>query len=117
MHRNPVVINVDATLREAAEKLAVGEFHALPVIDEDAQLVGIVTTSDLLEYLLQHVPRGDGSILEDVSELQELAEDNRLLKAVCKAAELYVRSGHADREHSVLVKALSDLRESKSVSL
>ncbi|MDJ0699355.1 MAG: CBS domain-containing protein [Woeseiaceae bacterium] len=117
MHRNPVVIHVDATLREAAEKLAVGEFHALPVIDDDARLVGIVTTSDLLEYLLQHVPRGDGSILEDVSELQELAEDNRLLKAACQAAELYIRSGHADREHSVLVKALSDLRESKSVSL
>ncbi len=117
MHQNPVIIGADATLRDAAEKLAVGEFHALPVIDDDTQLVGIVTTSDLLEYLLQHVPRGDGSILEDVSELQELAEDNRLLKAVCQAAELYIRSGHADREHSVLVKALTDLRESRSVSL
>ncbi len=63
MHRNPVVISTDATLRDAAEKLAVGEFHALPVIDDDGELVGIVTTSDLLEYLLQHVPRGDGSIL------------------------------------------------------
>ena len=64
MHRNPVVINADASLRDAAEKLAVGEFHALPVIDDDAQLVGIVTTSDLLEFLLKHVSRGDGSILE-----------------------------------------------------
>ena len=117
MHTNPVVLSTQATLREAAEKLCVGEFHALPVIDEDAELVGIVTTSDLVEYLLKHVSRGDGSIVEDGSELQGLLERNRLLQAACKAAELYVRSGHADREHSILVRRLAEARESSAISV
>ncbi len=117
MCANPVVIGADATLREAAEKLAVGEFHALPVIDDDNALVGIVTTSDLLDFLLKHVSRGDGSIIEDGTELQGLVDDNRVLKAVCKAAEMYMRSGHADREHSVLVKCLAEAREAKGVDL
>ena len=117
MNSNPVVIKKDAKLREAARKLAVGEFHALPVVDDNNQLVGIVTTSDLLDYLLKHVPRGDGSILEDVSELQSLDERNRMLNAVCRAAELYIRSGHADREHTVLVKRLAEARETGAIQL
>jgi CBS domain-containing protein len=117
MRANPVVIGADATLREAAEKLSVGEFHALPVIDDDGALVGIVTTSDLLEYLLKHVPRGDGSVVEDGGELQGLVESNSALKAVCHAAERYIRSGHADREHSVLIKRLAEARSAKAVDL
>ncbi len=117
MHSNPVVLSREATLREAAERLSVGEFHALPVVDEDAALVGIVTTSDLVEHLLKHVPRGDGSIVEDGSELRDLVERNRLLEAACKAAELYMRSGHADREHSILVRRLAEARESNAISL
>jgi hypothetical protein len=34
------------------------------------------------------------------------------LDAVYQAAERYVRSGHADHEHSVLVKCLADVRAS-----
>lgn len=117
MHPNPVVIARCASLREAAEKLAVGEFHALPVIDEDTTLAGIVTTSDLVEHLLKHLPRGDGSIIEDGSELRELVERNRVLRAACEAAELYVRSGNADREHSILVKRLADARESSAIGV
>lgn len=110
MQTNPVVLPYSASLRDAAEKLRVGEFHALPVIDDDGAVVGMITTSDLVEYLLHHVPQGDGSIQEDSSDLRSLVEQNRLLKAACDAAELYIRSGHADREHSVLVKRLDELR-------
>lgn len=39
-----------ATVREATEILSDGSFHALPVVDDD-QLVGIVTSTDLLRYL------------------------------------------------------------------
>lgn len=117
MNTNPVVISKHASLRDVAEKLSVGEFHALPVIDDDGLLVGIVTTSDLVEHLLKHVPRGDGSIIEDGSELQDLVERNRVLRAACEAAELYVRSGHADREHSILVKRLAEARESSAIRI
>ncbi len=38
-------------IRRAAEILANGEFHSLPVIDEESNLVGIVTSTDLIRYL------------------------------------------------------------------
>lgn len=117
MQSNPVVIATDASLRDAAEKLALGEFHALPVIDGDSTLVGIETTSDLVEHMLRHLPRGDGSIVEDAGDLRDVLERNRLLKAACEAAELYIRSGHADREHSVLIKRLDEARRSKAISV
>ena len=48
---NPVTIDSSSTVREAAKVLAVSEFHSLPVVDGD-QLVGIVTSSDLISYLV-----------------------------------------------------------------
>lgn len=39
------------TIREAAELLCKGQFHSLPVIDDDQNVVGIVTTTDLIHYL------------------------------------------------------------------
>ncbi|MDH3989698.1 MAG: hypothetical protein OEV34_11240, partial [Gammaproteobacteria bacterium] len=44
------------------------------------------------------------------ASLVHLAEQNRLLKAVSKAAELYMRSGHGEHEHSVLIKTLADVQ-------
>jgi len=42
--------------------------------------------------------------------LLHLDEQNRLLKDVSKSAELYMRSGHGEHEHSGLVKTLADLQ-------
>jgi CBS domain-containing protein len=47
-----VTIDSKNTIREAAEILAKGKFHALPVVDGE-ELVGMVTSSDLLEHLLE----------------------------------------------------------------
>lgn len=47
-----VVASLDTTLAEAARKLAGLEISALPVVDADGQVVGIVTESDLLNALL-----------------------------------------------------------------
>lgn len=56
METQVVVVNRNATLRDAAEKLCMGNFHALPVVDRRRRLVGIVTSSDLIGKLLQHLP-------------------------------------------------------------
>lgn len=110
MELNPVVLTTTATLRDAAEKLMKGGFHALPVVDADRSLVGIVTSVDLIDALLKSLPVGDGSIIEAPAQsLSDLMEDNRLLRQVCKAAELYLRSGHGEHEHSVLIKCLDDV--------
>ncbi len=48
---SPVVVQADQSIKEVAEILAEREFHALPVV-QDTTLVGIVTTTDLIQYLL-----------------------------------------------------------------
>ena len=56
METNLVVLADSATLREAAEKLSMGNFHALPVVNKKRRLVGIVTSSDLINELLNELP-------------------------------------------------------------
>ena len=53
MVRNPKCIPVSATIKEVAEIFLDAEFHALPVVDQNNKLMGIVTTTDLINYLLE----------------------------------------------------------------
>ena len=57
METKVIVVRDNSTMRDAAEKLSVGGFHALPVVDRKRRLVGIVTSSDLVGQL---VARLDG---------------------------------------------------------
>ena len=52
MAKNLISVNSNSTIKEVAEVLSKKEFHALPVID-DNKLVGIVTTTDLINYLIE----------------------------------------------------------------
>jgi len=147
MERDPVVLDSMANLRVAAVKLSTGGFHALPVIDPDRTLVGIVTSSDLIDHLLHQIPRNDGSIHpheaahtvtaqpseKDISTVLEIAEReresklgqvllyyqerNKLLQKACRAAEIFLRSGEGEHEHSVLVKSLADVRGSNDARI
>ncbi len=54
MAKNIVTVNSTATIKEVAKILASQEFHALPVVD-NGMLVGIVTTTDLINYLLKQL--------------------------------------------------------------
>jgi CBS domain-containing protein len=52
MQRDLVTIDRDDTVQTAIDLLARGKFHSLPVVDEEGSLVGIVTSIDLLAYLM-----------------------------------------------------------------
>lgn len=52
MTSNVEVIAHDANIKDAAEVFTKKEFHALPVVKEDS-LVGIVTTTDMIKYLVE----------------------------------------------------------------
>mgnify|MGYP001813912654 FL=1 len=52
METNVTVLDKNSTLREAVEKLSIGNFHALPVVDRKRRLLGIVTSTDLLSELI-----------------------------------------------------------------
>lgn len=145
---DPVTLDVFADLIDVAKALSDGSFHALPVVETDNVLVGIVTSSDLVNHLLMQIPQGDSSLQESKQEGQagkvsdaelaaalrlartsvdsgqpnELAEvllylreQNRLLRDASKAAELYMRSGHGEHEHAVLVKALAEVQRKAAV--
>ena len=51
MAKNLISVSSSTTIKEVAELLSKKEFHALPVVDNNV-LVGIVTTTDLINYLI-----------------------------------------------------------------
>jgi CBS domain-containing protein len=57
MQPAPVVVTEDASLQDAATRFSLGGYHALPVVDADDQLIGIVTTTDLITRLLEQAPQ------------------------------------------------------------
>lgn len=52
MAKKLVTVSPETTIKEVAEILSTKEFHALPVVEGDL-LVGIVTTTDIIKYLLK----------------------------------------------------------------
>ena len=56
--RTPVIrVSSVTSVAEAAERMVGAGVHALPVVDEDDRLLGIVTTTDVIRSLLHGVPR------------------------------------------------------------
>lgn len=52
MAKEPKTVGPDTTIHNAAEILTENEFHALPVTDSNGNLEGIITTTDVIKYLL-----------------------------------------------------------------
>lgn len=44
-------LTVDATVRDAAERLSAGDYHSVVIVDALGDLAGIVTSTDLIRYL------------------------------------------------------------------
>ena len=53
MAKVPLTVTADTTVKEVVEILAKQTFHSLPVVENGNELVGIVTTTDLLNYFLE----------------------------------------------------------------
>jgi len=51
MKKNPRTLSNDSSIRDAAEALSTADFHALPIVS-GKNLVGIVSTKDLIKFLL-----------------------------------------------------------------
>ncbi|HEX2736265.1 MAG TPA: CBS domain-containing protein [Polyangiaceae bacterium] len=52
MEKRLVTLHPKDTLRRAAELFAEASFNSLPVVDEEGELIGILTMRDLLRYIL-----------------------------------------------------------------
>lgn len=53
MSKKLSTVNKEDTMDHAAQKLLLGNFHALPVLNDGA-LIGIISSSDLLKYYLNN---------------------------------------------------------------
>lgn len=58
MTENPIAITPETGLREAALLMIENKVGGLPVIDEQHQVLGIITESDLFETLVQQLDQG-----------------------------------------------------------
>lgn len=102
MRTNVVTVSDRATIAEAAQRLSTGGFHSLPVVDQHERLRGLVTSTDLIEFLLETpVERPLPADLERRLEK---------LERVFKAAEHYLHSGLAASEHARLERAIQAAR-------
>jgi CBS domain-containing protein len=57
MHRSVVSLPPHASVGEAAERMSEAGVHAVPVVDEQERVIGILTTSDVIHSLLHGPPR------------------------------------------------------------
>ena len=53
MTRDPVTVTEDTQLREAAKLVSKNKFNALPVVSASGALVGVLTTTDILNGLVK----------------------------------------------------------------
>ena len=51
MRTDVVTLKESETVRDAARELRSSTFHSLPIVDDEGNLVGIVTSADLIAYL------------------------------------------------------------------
>ena len=105
MSTDVITVNFSATIEEAAKLLSAGGIHALPVVNDNQRLEGIVTSTDLINFLLEASPPPDAP----PEILQRLAS----LKKVMEAAEHYLHSGQGVTEHGRLANAIETARKQR----
>lgn len=54
MSRDPITIAPDATIGEAAQLMLKNMISGLPVVDDEGQLVGIITESDIFRLVVRN---------------------------------------------------------------
>lgn len=52
MTKELTTLGAGRTVREAAQILSDGNFHSVPIVGDDDELVGIVTSTDIIRYLV-----------------------------------------------------------------
>jgi len=56
MTRNPETVSSDDQMLTAINKMSIGGYRRLPVVDADGKPTGLLKVSTILHYLVQHFP-------------------------------------------------------------
>lgn len=114
MRRDVVVLSETSTILDAAKALQQGDIHALAVLAWSGAVVGIVTSSDLIETLLdalEHSTNDESSEARSGNGHEASEEQVQLLRQVFRATIQYLESGCAEIEHGRLLRAVNEARE------
>jgi len=116
MQRNVRALPQNATLLDATRALSRGGFHALPIVATDGRVVGIVTSTDIIQALADDLQRGASGSAHAApaaaTEAPSLGEAQiKALRDVYRAVTNYLRSGRAEIEHTRLLQAANRARE------
>jgi CBS domain-containing protein len=57
MTRNPETLTPDDPIAFAMQLMSVGGFRHVPLVDADRRPVGILSVKDIVDYLVEHIPR------------------------------------------------------------
>ena len=76
MHRPVVSLRANVSLGDAAERLIESGVHAVPIVDDEDRVLGMVTTTDIMRSLLHGPPR-KGSVPPPRSTEQPPTDDSR----------------------------------------
>jgi CBS-domain-containing membrane protein len=118
MHATVVAAGPTTSVEEAARLMVRHGIHALPVVGAEDRLLGIVTTTDIMNAGLHSVlgtaraaaPRAGATASDEISNMaaacERLGQQVRQLERVRLAAERYLRGGQDERLHAELTLAL-----------
>jgi CBS domain-containing protein len=114
MQRNVRTLPHSATLLDAATELLSADIHALPVLGADGRLIGIVTSTDVMQALVDELrqPAASPKPVRLPPPAREAEDPERkALRDVYRAVRNYLRSGRAEIEHGRLLRAANVARE------
>lgn len=148
MMRQPVITaSLDDTIADAASRMVTHGIHALPVVNDDNRLLGIVTTTDIMQAILHGIGLKSAPVRDSAnrkpSELQMrraiesaesvvlngadtdgvaasmlyLRERNALLEELREKVARYLRGGQEERLHTVLLKDIDRLEQQAELSM
>jgi acetoin utilization protein AcuB len=102
MQRPPVTIGANDTIEKAASIMASKGIHALPVVDDRGYLIGIISTTDIINAALQGAAAADVPVGADTAVSSRLRD----LEAVFLLAQRYVTAGQDEQLHGQLLRAI-----------
>lgn len=102
--RSPAItVSEHESVQRAAELMADNGIHSLAVVDSDGALIGIVTTTDMMDCCLNS---STGSSERPANADAPDAARIRSLEEVASAAKRYLNAGQPEHLHAALRKAL-----------
>jgi predicted transcriptional regulator len=99
MTPNPVTIAADRRIRDAAKVMVDAGVKRLPVVDEDGNLIGIISRADVMKIYA----RSDTEIREEIADI--------LHEYIVRGVEMDVVNGEVTMEGTVALRTESRLAE------